>query len=206
MTEVPFTRTLMAPTPKGVTSWARRMLPVLMSSLLRRRVLLGCRPGGSPAGIPRRRYACWSARPRSAPRLARSGSVPAKRIRPCCGSPSMSVAAPLRPVPVAPLPGPLPLPSVQELASHSDVGDAGALAQQRRSRRCTHASRERVRAHVGTDLPDVRNCGGVQRTAEDRRGERSHRRRLDLSVQPLVVGSETLVVAAVAGLGRTIDQ
>ena len=58
----------------------------------------------------------------------------------------------------------------------------------------------------GCFLPDVRHGGGVQGPAQDRGGERSHRRRLDLRVEPLVVGAEPFVVAAVAGLGGAVDR
>ena len=61
-------------------------------------------------------------------------------------------------------------------------------------------------AGSGRFLPDVRDGGGVQGTAQDGGGERSHRRGLDLRVQPLMVGPEPFVVAAVAGLGGPVDH
>ena len=61
--EVPFTSTIIAPTPNGVNSCARRIAPVLMFAFPLR-CPRASKPGLSQDGILHQRSACLSARPR----------------------------------------------------------------------------------------------------------------------------------------------
>ena len=115
-----------------------------------------------------------------------------------------SVTAPLRPVPVPPLQGPLSLYLFKGWYLLC-VGECSATAQQV-DRDVVLILGERIGLKIGTDLPNVGNCCRVHRTAEDRHCERRHGCRFDLGVETLVVAAETLVVAAVAWLGGTIDS